>query len=210
MNIRSLITPLIIIAGIGLVTSNAVAKGPQGGTGGQASANTSQPTPVLSVEETETLLWMREEEKLARDVYLALDARWNDSVLQRIASSEQRHFDALGNKIDQYGLVDPALPGNGEFADAELQALYDELVTTGLNSATDAMIVGATIEDMDIRDLQEAIEATDEAALKTVYGNLLEGSKNHLRAFIGVLRDLGVEYTPTYIDALLFDSIVGV
>ena len=153
---------------------------------------------------------MREEEKLARDVYLALDARWNDSVLQRIASSEQRHFDALGNKIDQYGLVDPALPGNGEFADAELQALYDELVTTGLNSATDAMIVGATIEDMDIRDLQEAIEATDEAALKTVYGNLLEGSKNHLRAFIGVLRDLGVEYTPTYIDALLFDSIVGV
>jgi hypothetical protein len=210
MNIRSLITPLIIIAGIGLVSSPVMAKGPQGGRGGQASANISQPTPVLSVEETETLLWMREEEKLARDVYLALYARWNDSVLQRIASSEQRHFDALGDKIDQYGLVDPTLPGNGEFADAELQALYDDLVTTGLESATDALIVGATIEDLDIRDLQEAIETTDEAALKTVYGNLLEGSKNHLRAFVGRLRNLGVEYTPQYIDELLFDSIIGV
>lgn len=210
MNTRSLITPLIIIAGIALVTSPAVAEGPQGSRGGQASANTSQPTPVLSIEEAATLLWTREEEKLARDVYLALDARWNDSVLQRIATSEQRHFDAMGDKIDQYALVDPALPGNGEFADAELQALYDELVATGLDSPTEAMIVGATIEDMDIRDLQEAIDGTDEAALKNAYGNLLEGSKNHLRAFVGRLRDLGVEYTPQYIDALLFDSIVGV
>lgn len=204
------ILPLIIIAGIALVTSPAIAKGSQGGRGDQASASINQSTPVLSIEEADTLLWTREEEKLARDVYLALDARWNDSVLQRIAASEQRHFDAMGDKIDQYALVDPALPGNGEFADAELQALYEELVATGLDSPTEALIVGATIEDMDIRDLQEAMDGTDEAVLKNVYGNLLEGSKNHLRAFVGRLRDLGVEYTPQYIDALLFDSIVGV
>jgi hypothetical protein len=70
--------------------------------------------------------------------------------------------------------------------------------------------VGATIEDKDIMDLVAAIKATNNLSLKTTYENLLEGSKNHLRAFVGLLRKQGMDYAPQFIDQALFDAILGV
>ncbi|WP_295541049.1 DUF2202 domain-containing protein [uncultured Thiohalocapsa sp.] len=200
MTIRSLVLPAAIALCLGSLP--AMAKGPGGGP--------PAPTPVLSAEEAGTLLWMREEEKLAHDVYVALDAQWDLAVLERIAASEQRHFDALGDKLDRYGLTDPTLPGEGTFSVADLQALYDDLVAAGLGSSAEALTVGATIEDLDILDLLHAIEQTDQPDLERTYDNLLEGSKNHLRAFVRELRALGLDYEPQYIDPLLFDAIVGV
>lgn len=215
MNIRSLILPATLV--LCTCALPAMARGPQGGGqfggqgGGQGMGQGVQaPAAVLSAEEADTLLWMREEEKLAHDVYLTLDAQWDLVVLQRIAVSEQRHFDALGGKIERYGLADPVLPGAGVFTDPELQALYEELVASGLESSKQALVVGATIEDLDILDLQQAIEATDQPDLQRTYGHLLEGSKNHLRAFVGELRALGLDYEPQYIDPLFFDAIVGI
>lgn len=181
-----------------------------------AQARNSQATPVrmvapapLSSAAAADLVWMREEEKLARDVYLSLYAAWKQPVFQRIATSEQRHFDSLGVRLSQYGLADPALPAQGQFANVELQALHDQLLASGKQSYLAALTVGATIEDVDIADLQTAISTTDNFALRTTYQNLLEGSKNHLRAFVGLLRDQGADYTPQYIDAVLYDAIVG-
>ena len=57
---------------------------------------------------------------------------------------------------------------------------------------------------------QAAIEATSNLALKTTYENLLEGSKNHLCAFAGLLQNQGIEYNPQYIDQALFDAILGI
>ncbi|KAA6185319.1 DUF2202 domain-containing protein [Thiohalocapsa marina] len=201
MNVRSIVLPAAIALCIG--TAPALARGPNGGP--------VVPDPaLLSPEESATLLWMREEEKLARDVYVALDAEWNLVVLERIAASEQRHFDALGDKIERYGLTDPALPGAGVFSVEELQALYDDLVNAGLASSAEALVIGATIEDLDILDLLHALEETTQPDLTRTYENLLEGSKNHLRAFVRELRLLGLDYEPQYIDPLLFDAIVGV
>jgi hypothetical protein len=208
MTTRSLIGTLLVLACVS--AGPALARGPNGPSGPAAQPQVQQPAVTLSAEESDALLWMREEEKLARDVYLKLYKRWKKPVFQRIAASEQRHFDALGAKIDLYGLTDPALPARGEFTNTELQALYDQLVASGNPSYVAALTVGATIEDMDILDLQQAIEGTDDAALRTTYQNLLEGSKNHLRAFVGQLRSVGADYEPQYIDALLFDAIVGV
>ncbi|NCA70435.1 MAG: DUF2202 domain-containing protein [Sphingobacteriia bacterium] len=202
MKIRSFILPAAIALCIGALP--AMARGPQGGP---AASN---PSAALSAEESATLLWMREEEKLAHDVYVALDAQWDLTILERIAASEQRHFDALGDKIEHYALIDPALPSEGAFSDPDLQGLFQALVEAGLESSTEALVVGATIEDLDIFDLLHAIEETDEAALKQTYEHLLEGSKNHLRAFVGQLRARGFDYAPQYIDPLLFDAIVGV
>jgi len=152
---------------------------------------------------------MREEEKVARDVYLTLYDVWKESVFSNIASSEQNHMDAILKKIETYQLDDPALPAIGEFSNDELQAMFDGLVTAGLQSYTDALVVGATIEDMDILDLMNAIDETDELDLKTTYESLLEGSKNHLRAFVGLLRDQGDDYEPQYISSELFDAILA-
>jgi hypothetical protein len=152
---------------------------------------------------------MREEEKLARDVYRRLYDQWRDPIFANIATSEQRHFDALGSLISTYQLTDPASLVDGFFAQVELQDLYNRLVYASTTSLVSALTVGATIEDLDIRDLQEAIDATTNPALKATYGKLLDGSKNHLRSFVSRLTLMGVEYTPHYIDAVLYDSIIG-
>ncbi len=182
----------------------ATAKGGQGNGGNNSQAVVTELYP----EDETTLLWMREEEKLARDVYLAMDARWNKPVFRNIASSEQSHMDALLRKINSFGLEDPVLPGKGKFYFAELQSLYDDLVAKGKNSYIDALEVGATIEDLDINDLIKAIAATENLALKTTYESLLEASKNHLRAFIRRLDQQGKTYTPVYISQELFDAII--
>ncbi|MDP2030099.1 MAG: DUF2202 domain-containing protein [Thiobacillus sp.] len=48
------------------------------------------------------LLFMREEEKLARDVYLTLYETWGLAVFSNIASSEQSHMDALLKLLRTY------------------------------------------------------------------------------------------------------------
>jgi hypothetical protein len=163
----------------------------------------------ITSEEATVLFWMREEEKLARDVYLVLYAQWKLPAFQRIANSEQRHFDGVGSRLVQFGLADPASPLPGVFNQEELQNLYQQMVFNGSQSYIQALTVGATIEDVDIADLISAIDGTTNLALKRTYENLLEGSKNHLRAFVGLLRNQGADYTPTQIDQVLFDSIMG-
>lgn len=165
----------------------------------------------LSEAEKATLLWMREEEKLARDVYLTLYKEWNASIFNNIAKSEQSHMDALLKKIEFYGLDDSATTVVGDFNNEELQDLYDDLVETGMQSYEDALWVGVTIEDLDILDIAEAIHETDELALQTTYESLLEGSKSHLRAFVDLFdADKSTEelYVPQYIDQDLYDAII--
>jgi len=198
-------TIVLFVALTLLMPMLATAKGGQSTRGN----NREVVTVTLYPEDESTLLWMREEEKLARDVYLAMDDRWNKRVFRNIASSEQQHMDALLRQINSFNLVDPVLPERGVFYFDELQILYAELVGKGQQSYIDALEVGATIEDLDIDDLMKAIAATDNLALKMTYQSLLEGSKNHLRSFIGLLQQQGVSYDPQYISQELFDAIIN-
>jgi hypothetical protein len=203
--------PLIaIILATSAVTSVSAA-GPNGRPDTRPFGLRTQVTAVvpLVAEDANSLLWMREEEKLARDVYRRLYDQWRDPVFANIAKSEQRHFDALGSLISTYQLTDTASLFDGTFFQAELQELYYTRLNAGTVSLVSALTVGATIEDLDIRDLQDAIDATANSALKVTYGKLLDGSKNHLRAFASRLQLMGVEYTPQYIDTVLYDSIIG-
>jgi len=139
----------------------------------------------LTATEVADLQYMREEEKLARDVYTALAAKWSEAtVFARIAQSEQRHMDAVKVVLDRYGIADPtAGKAAGEFTNPELQSLYDGLVAEGSGSLTAALGVGQTIEKADVADLEKAIAATSNADLDRLYGNLLRGSQAHLQAF---------------------------
>ena len=135
----------------------------------------------MTAAESATLTFMREEEKLARDVYLFLFDVWGKRVFSNIAASEQNHMDALKRMLDKYGLPDPIL-GEGVFRDPELQELYDLLVFLGIGSLEDALLVGALIEEVDIEDLELALIESSRDDLDRVYGNLMAGSVNHLRA----------------------------
>ena len=176
----------------------------------QSSLLTEMSLDTLSDAEVEGLLYMREEEKLARDVYQALYEKWGMRIFQNIAQSEQSHMDAVKTLIDHYGLEDPAAgKAAGIFADPMLQALYDQLVAEGNQSLADALQVGAAIEEIDILDLEERIAQTDKADIQRVYGNLVRGSQNHLRAFVSTLqRREGETYEPQYLSQTAYEAIV--
>ncbi len=183
------------------------------GGGGPPSEASDQPLATvlsgeLSEEERESILYMREEEKLARDVYLYLYDKWGLQVFQNIARSEQQHMDMVKVLIDRYGLEDPAKE-RGIFTNPELQALYDELIERGSRSLEEALKVGALIEEVDIKDLKEWLSKVDNADIIQVYENLMRGSRNHLRAFTSVLREYGVTYQPQVLSMEEYTSIIS-
>ena len=165
----------------------------------------------ISTPQIDGLLFMREEEKLARDVYLTLFDQWNLSIFKNIAASESTHMDAILALLDSYGIDDPAAgKAVGEFTDPDLQALYDQLVAQGSQSLSDALKVGAAIEEIDILDLEERIALTDMADIIVVYESLLKGSRNHLRSFTKTLaQQTGETYVPQYLSQDAYDVIVS-
>lgn len=154
-------------------------------------SSTAAAQSVLTDEEKAELLWMREEEKLARDVYIAMYATWGKRIFDNISESEQRHMDAIKNLLDRYGLPDPAAASEGAFNDEGIEALYNGLITIGEDSLPKALCAGVFIEDLDIKDLTELIATAKRPDIKRVYMNLLAGSYNHLDAFTENLDLLG-------------------
>jgi hypothetical protein len=176
MNKKTLATLALCVIAIGSIIESATAKG------WKRNAKTT-PAPVLTETEAADLLFMREEEKLARDVYISMYEEYGLRVFNNISKAEQRHMDALLALLNTYGLEDPIL-GFGEFANPELQELYDTLIAQGLESKLDALMVGALIEEVDMKDIVDAIERTNKTDIQSTYGNLLRGSQYHLRAFV--------------------------
>lgn len=164
----------------------------------------------LDATETEYLLLMREEEKLARDTYITLYDTWSLNTFNNISRSEQKHMDAILTQLNSYGLEDPVEDDAvGMFTNPTLATYYNDLVTQGNVSLMDALHVGAYIEELDIYDLWEAIETTDEATLISTYENLLAGSRNHLRAFVNQITSRGTDYVAQYLTQDQVDAIVG-
>ncbi len=168
------------------------------------------PKQSLSEVEKQGIEYMREEEKLARDVYEYLYGIWGQQTFSNIEKAEVTHMNAVKALIEKYGLKDPA--GDepaGKFSNAHLQDLYDQLTTMGSKSLVDALKVGALIEETDIEDLEKYIANTDNDDIKLVYENLLKGSENHLRAFVRVLKNSGVNYVPQILSQSQYDAIIN-
>ena len=169
----------------------------------QASApseaiTTTNKTLPLSLEEEATLLAMRVEEKLAHDVYVTLYDLWNMPIFLNIFQSESRHTASIAKLLSAYNIPDPVDDSQiGVFEDPEIQKLYSDLIAQGSVSLADAYVVGATIEEMDIIDLEEALAETDNADLERVYSNLKNGSIHHLSAFSRAIENqTGTDYIP--------------
>lgn len=167
-------------------------------------------TDSLTPVEADALLFMREEEKLARDIYTAMEAKWKLRPFTNIKSSEETHMSALLYLIERYELKDPVgTNGPGQFVDHALQNLYNDLLQKGNASVNDALTVGAIIEEVDIVDLKVRSLASDNQDINYVYEQLMLGSRNHLRAFVKNLRSRGVIYTPQYLSQEEYDAIIA-
>jgi hypothetical protein len=170
----------------------------------------SLPQSDLSEKERQGLLLMREEEKLAHDVYVTLGKKWELRPLANIPQAESRHMDFVKILLDRYEVADPIDDLTvGKFASQPMQQLYDQLVTQGEKSVEEAIKVGALIEELDIADLRRLIDEADNSDIKVVYQNLLKGSRNHLRAFARQLGRYSTTYSTKHLSQNEFDRIAS-
>lgn len=171
---------------------------------------TSLPIEPLSIAESGTLSFMREEEKLARDVYIVLYNKWGVNIFTNISNSEQTHMDAILMLLNKYSLTDPVgSDAVGIFSNTTLQNLYSQLVAQGNISVLEAYRVGATIEDLDIFDLKNALLNNDNQDIKLVYDMLTKGSRNHMRSFYKNILNVSGTFKPQYITQAEFDTIIN-
>lgn len=164
---------------------------------------------VLTEDEKANLLLMREEEKLARDVYLYFYEKYGLNIYSNIASSEQTHMNAVLGIMEKYGIEDPASNELGKFTNVALQQLYTDLIAQGDSSLIEALKVGATIEDVDIRDLGVAISETTKTDILDLFEKLECGSRNHLRAFTSQLDSRSETYTTQFITQEQYHEIIN-
>lgn len=168
------------------------------------------PLSALSPAGADGLVFMREEEQLAHDVYAVNASLWGLPVFANITASEATHSAAMKALLERYALADPlaGLP-NGRFKTPAFQSLYDTLVATSRSGLVEALKVGVQIEELDIRDITDQKAGTSNADILMVYDKLLRGSRNHLRAFMKVLAQQGGSYVPQYIGQDEFDAIAN-
>jgi hypothetical protein len=144
----------------------------------------------LTSNDIDTLLFMYQEEKLARDVYTNFEEQYSLRIFENISNAEQQHINTIediliAHEIDIQELQDMEV---GEFLNEDLQNLYDDLIEQGSVSVQEALNCGVVIEEVDIADLNEYLSNEDlNENLEVVYSNLENGSQNHLSAFNAVL-----------------------
>lgn len=162
----------------------------------------------LSDADLVALLKMKEEEKLARDVYATFNAKWGKQPFKHISKAEDTHLKAVVSLLKLYNLPDTIIAEAGKFSDVKIQAFYDEMVLKGDSSLINALSISALIEEMDIADIKSILSSTTNTNLLIVLENLLSGSRNHLRAFDKQLNYLGIKYTPVYLTVEEYNKIV--
>lgn len=164
---------LIMIGMLFVIVTISVARGPM------------NKNIVLTQEQKDTLVFIYQEEKVARDVYIQLgDAYPTYEIYQSIKLSEQQHIDAVQKLCEKYNVDISFIDEDsvGEFVLYELQNLHDTLITQGMLSEISGLMVGEYIEITDIEDLEKA-EIGMPADVVQVFENLKEGSSKHLAAF---------------------------
>lgn len=162
----------------------------------------------LTENDIADILFLLEEEKLARDVYLFSFEKYGSSIFNNISKSEQQHMNQVLNLINLYGLTSIASSEIGVFNNSELQNLYNSLIEKSSISLTEALKVGATIEDLDINDIEQMEHNTNNKDLLIILANLKCGSRNHLRNYISQLKTINEIYEPQFITIEEFDDIV--
>jgi hypothetical protein len=156
-----------------------------------------------------SLIKMKNEEKLAHDVYITFYKKWGSIPFSNISSAEERHLNAVINLLKNYGSTDTLVGESGKFTNPSVQKLYNDLIVKGSESIEQAYKVGAWIEDLDIKDIEDLLSQTSNSDVIMVFENLQRGSRNHLRAFNRQLTNLGIVYKPQFISQSEFDQIVS-
>lgn len=193
---RSMLIALSVVGVVGAGTLGASGAFGAGPTSAPSAGGT--PGASISSAVASELTFVREEERLARDLYAAIAKQYDGAApFSMITNAEQRHFDAVGTLLVRNGIADPSTGSTpGVYADATLQKLYDGWLARSKSSLTEAYRVGADLEKQDIADLDKAIADNAPADVDRVLANLKTASEHHLAMFDGYASGTPVTHTP--------------
>jgi len=217
MNVKARSSQALLLVAVALVAVISIAAVAVGATTDDATSSGSSAVAIepsaesLTDVEVEGIMFMREEEKLAYDVYTTFADMYGQPIFSNIASAETQHMSAVLGLIEAYDLDDPVDDSPvGTFANQELQDLYDDLIKQGSVDLAAALEVGAVIEEVDILDLEDYLEKTSNPDIIQVYENLLRGSENHLRAFVSQLESMTNDRrTPVLMDPTAYETTLA-
>jgi len=191
---------ILIISSIILLSLNSCKK----------DKNTTENNTALTEKEKSDLIFLREEEKLAHDVYIHSFNKYNQSIFSNISSSEQSHTNSVLNLLNKYGIDDPSQnKAEGSFQNVTLQQLYNQLIIKSDSSLNKALEVGAIIEDLDISDIKSFYANTSNSDLISTYDKLTCGSRNHFRSFTSQLSSNQITYSAQHLSQAEYNSIIG-
>lgn len=174
---------------------------------GQLGYSQEQPLSKIAMDD---IRYMREEEKMARDVYDSMYIRWQLTPFKNIQQSETMHMKFMKELIEKYQLTDPVLSEErGSFSNKQILSLYQQLIEMGSKSAIDALKAGAQIEEIDIQDLLNKQKHTTNETILSTYKMLLSASERHLNAFVRNLKMRDESYKPVVLEQATFDDIIS-
>ena len=167
----------------------------------------------LTDAEVNGILSLREEEKVAYDVYTVMFEKYESKVFKNIAENEKEHMNKIKELIDQFNLTDPiagTIDQKGVFSNKKMQTMYDEMILGGNYGLLDALRAAARFEETDIVDLRKYLSSASDQSVINVYLNLESGSQDHLRSLVKYIEDEGISYKPSYLSKEDFDKIMSV
>lgn len=166
-------------------------------------------TAALMADEKQWLMFMREEEKLARDFYMEMYNAWGLSIFVGMSKEEKEHLNSLLEIFRMYFLPDPiGIDTPRSYANNYLANVHNSLYNQGIQSIKDGLKACALQEEINILDLDSAIKSTQKRNIQKVYSELQRDSFNHLRSFARCLETMGERYQAVKLPQQTVDAII--
>jgi len=136
--------------------------------------------------------------------------RKDDNGLLSDIAEHLPEVESIRYLLERYDIEDPVKENTvGVFSNQTFSDLYTNLVAKGQESLVSALIVGTTIEDLDIKDLNDLSATVDNQDILEIYANLNRGSRNHLRSFSKQLAKQGETYSAQYLTQEEINNILN-
>jgi len=165
-------------------------------------------TADLTADEIEFVYAVREDEKVARDLYTLFFEKYSLKVFSTIAKSESNHMRAVEILLDYYEIDFPIPGAYGVFEDSARQTIYDSLVIKG-STALEGFRVMAQMEEECVISYRNVLADITNSNIKIVIENLGKASENHFKAAIRQVTALGGTYSPKYMTQEEYNAIIA-
>jgi hypothetical protein len=165
---------------------------------------------VISDKDKSSLIYFREEQKLAADAFASYFEIWENKLFFNAEVNEKGHIKKVISLLEYYEIEDPAGDNEkGKFINDSIKNEYFNIVSFGRQSLIHAYLGSAELAEKDIFETGNAISETDNEKIIEVYKALKGSSEKYLKIFIGKLKDNSVVYRPKYLKEEDFNKIVN-